>query len=316
MMGPAITTIASDRERRARAQQHYRSRGSSVGSQGGGSVGSPRSPRNGKEISITAIANNSGDEELIRKSQRRRASSGANRKPNILALPFFQQPQPQPQVQQQQQAQQQPQQNRLSVQSIQSLQSARSRARSESTSAVMSPYQASRLARPQSQLMFGPGYERADLGTGTASPLLRVQQQSSPMSPGTMTASGTVLKQGRDRRRSISVYPNSSANTRRKELLGNAQTSPDETPHYVLVGGNASSGYFGTSHHGAQSPFGFARGPTMASSSAAIGASRSCVNTPSRNGRLSRISVGAGQPQTLAREMEQRQPPQHAGFKA
>ncbi|KAI8358872.1 hypothetical protein B0O80DRAFT_442390 [Mortierella sp. GBAus27b] len=252
---------------------------------------------------MTAIANNSDEDEDLMRPRRRRASSGAGRHMNVLQPSHLHQLQLlQQQQQQQQQLQQpqplQPQPNRLSIQSLQSLQSVRSRGRSESTSALMSPYQLNnRMPRPQSQHGMIGGFERGEMG-GTASPLLRVQNQLSPKS--------------RDRRRSFTLYPVNGAGAAAAAANNNVrhvQISPDEGP----AGGLVQSEYFASHHHGAQSPLGMARGGGAASAMA-MGTPRSCVNTPSRNGRASRISVGAGQPQTLARELEQRQPQQHAAF--
>ncbi|KAI7821694.1 hypothetical protein BC939DRAFT_504223 [Gamsiella multidivaricata] len=308
----SVSSAAIVQDAQSKSQQLRRGeKGNADSSRNGSSTSGARNETTNinaaHEISTIAVANNSGENEnetlyqsQIRPPLRRRASTIGARKFCIPAPPLFQY-----------QSQQQQQQHRLST---------HSRGRSDATSGPMSP--ATGLNRQHVQQPGRPasqhgvlGYDNGEFG---ASSLHQSQHQlsMSPMGgPSAMTASGTVLRPAHHRRRSFAVYPSGSANARRKELLGfdqQLQNSPGRhatapmmsmsaSAHMLTQSPMASPGYFGITHHGTQSPFGFSKGAMTP------GGGRSLPNTPSRNGRASRVSLGAGShhyPQTLARDME------------
>ncbi|KAF9333797.1 hypothetical protein BG006_003163 [Podila minutissima] len=161
--------------------------------------------------------------------------------------------------------------------------------------------------RPQSLHRMSSSFAQGDVPMSPAAqsprsmPQTRHQLSMSPMGiSAEQTGRSTHL-----RRRSLGVYhPSSSllANGRKREMTGDLIS-----PGGMVSGEVYSPGYFGMSHHPQQqngmiqSPYGFGK---------SFGG-RSVTNTPSKSGRVSRVSQGyssqtLGTPQchTLARDME------------
>ncbi|KAF9101263.1 hypothetical protein BGX29_005838 [Mortierella sp. GBA35] len=168
--------------------------------------------------------------------------------------------------------------------------------------------------RPSSMHSRGRSDDTAALMMARGSPLplsasLQLQQQQAhQFASSPMTASGTLLRPNH-RRRSFGVYPH-SAGARKSLEMFQSQQSPAFGAMSVQLPTPGSPGYFGMSHHFssspvAQSPFGSGKAPLTGHGTPNGGGARSIPNTPSRGGRLSRVSQGTHHyPQTLARDME------------
>ncbi|KAF9197546.1 hypothetical protein BGZ49_001962 [Haplosporangium sp. Z 27] len=293
-----LSSASGSQEIRSRSQQIRRGgdkgsiSGSDSGSSHGSQGGSLRAGRGGngpQEISTIAVAYNSSG-EIRRQSQERRP--GVRR----LSIPVL----PSPHIHQ------------SPAISAHRPSSMHTRRRSDGNAMAMMTPTSGR--RPRSQ------HGMAGFENGEA--IHHHQLSMSPMGgPSTMTASGTVLRPNHHRRRSTGLYPTS----RKMDIL--ARESNTQSPsgnhgpmsmsmsaHMLTQSPVASPGYFGTTHHNMQSPFGFGKGSTPAPAfGAAVGVAnnvggRSLPNTPSRaGGRVSRVSLGQGAhhyPQTLARDME------------
>ncbi|KAF9028973.1 hypothetical protein BGZ52_004096 [Haplosporangium bisporale] len=183
------------------------------------------------------------------------------------------------------------------------------RGRSDGGEAMMTPSTPRRPnRRPQSLHRMSSSFAQGEPTILAAqSPMHRSMTQIRQLSMSPMGVSTEQI--GRPthlRRRSLGMYhqPSSSsllANGRRRELTGDL-VSPDG-----ISGEVGSPGYFGMSHHTqqtglVQSPYGFGK---------SFGNGRSLPNTPSKSGRVSRVSqgyssqtLGTLQCHTLARDME------------